>query len=122
MNRSLQKQASNGILQSPKRYGNDQWGGIKENKNSPNFRTRESQEVDLSKYQRIAHMDNTAAFGFGGSDDRLGKLAEINKMQVQCAIRGMNNFVQTGTNFMIKNPSSNRNKSVIINDIKAADN
>ena len=61
-------------------------------------------------------LDNTAAFGFGNDNDRLGRLNEINRQQVQNALRGINNFVATGANFM-KNASSNRNKSVAINDI-----
>jgi len=36
---------------------------------------------------------------FGGSDDKLGRLAEVNKSQLDSALRDLSNFARTDAGF-----------------------
>ena len=56
-------------------------------------------------------MDRTDAFA---ADDKLGRLAEINKTQLNQALRDINNFAKTSAGFnqqLYKNVSSNNDKN-----------
>ena len=56
------------------------------------------QEVPLGKeYERVTFFDRSNALGF--SEDKLGRLAEINKTQLDQALRDMNNFARTDAGF-----------------------
>ena len=48
-------------------------------------------------YQRVTFFDRSNAFGF--SEDKLGRLAEINKSQLQSALRDLNSFARTDAGF-----------------------
>lgn len=45
----------------------------------------------------MTFLDRTNGFGF--SDDKLGRLAEINKGQLENALRDMNKFARTDAGF-----------------------
>lgn len=48
-------------------------------------------------YDRPAMFDRSNAFG--GSDDKLGRLAEVNKSQLDSALRDLSNFARTDAGF-----------------------
>ena len=52
---------------------------------------------DNDDFYRDARFDQSNALGW--SDDKLGKLAEINKTQLETALRDMNNFARTDAGF-----------------------
>ena len=43
-------------------------------------------------YQRVAFFDQSNAMGFSSNEDKLGRLAQINKSQLNQALRDINNF------------------------------
>lgn len=49
------------------------------------------------EYQRVTFFDRSNAFGF--SEDKLGRLAEINKSQLESALRDLNSFARTDAGF-----------------------
>lgn len=48
-------------------------------------------------FARVTYFDKSAAFGM--SDDKLGRLAEINKQQMEQALREVDNFRRTDNTF-----------------------
>ena len=56
-------------------------------------------DEDPFEYNRIAHFERSASFGF--QEDRLGRLAELNHEQVQQVLRGDKyaKFRRTNSNF-----------------------
>ena len=59
------------------------------------FFDREVPQQD--EYQRVNFFDRSNAFGF--SEDKLGRLAEINKTQMQSALRDLSQFTRTDAGF-----------------------
>jgi hypothetical protein len=58
----------------------------------------EYQYDDLrNDFARVTYFDKSAAFGM--SDDKLGRLAEINKQQMEQALRDVDNFRRTDNTF-----------------------
>lgn len=57
----------------------------------------DSTSADLD-FARVTYFDRSAAFGFSG-EDKLGRLAEINKHQLESAMREMHGFRNTENNF-----------------------
>lgn len=49
-------------------------------------------------FARVTYFDRSAAFGFSG-EDKLGRLAEINKHQLESVMRDMHGFRNTENNF-----------------------
>ena len=60
-----------------------------------NLFDREVPQTD--EYQRVTFFDRSNALGF--SEDKLGRLAEINKTQLEQALRDMNSFARTDAGF-----------------------
>jgi len=50
-------------------------------------------------YLRATFLDKTNGFGGFSADDKLGRLAEINKTQLDNALRDMNTFARTDAGF-----------------------
>ena len=62
------------------------------------------------RYDRVNFLDRTDAFG---GEDKLGRLAEINKSQLHQALREVNNFARTDAGFnrqMFQKGKVNNNK------------
>ena len=63
-------------------------------------------------FQRDPRFDQSNALGW--SDDKLGRLAEINKTQLETALRDMNNFARTDAGFhrqVMKKGSATNNRN-----------
>ena len=43
-------------------------------------------------YQRVAFFDQSNTMGFSSNEDKLGRLAQINKTQLDQALRDINSF------------------------------
>ena len=50
-------------------------------------------------YQRVAFFDQSNAMGFSSNEDKLGRLAQINKTQLETALRDINILAQTDAGF-----------------------
>ena len=88
---------------------------------NPNMTTNgqffEQEVPQQDEYQRVTFFDRSNAFGF--SEDKLGRLAEINKTQMQSALRDLNSFTRTdaGFNRQIFNKGNVPNQQSRLNSI-----
>ena len=73
---------------------------------SPNKTMDQFFDTDITNsdndYQRVAFFDQSNAMGFSTNEDKLGRLAQINKTQLDQALRDINNFAQTDAGFKRK--------------------
>lgn len=92
---SILKHLNRSLMRGPADNKNSAMYTIPSTTITENFFDAEVAKPD--DYQRVTFFDRSNAFGF--SEDKLGRLAEINKSQLQSALKDLNSFAKTDAGF-----------------------